>query len=102
MYATRQHGHHRHCRVQATIQQIEWIPQVSMDNADTREPYNRQYPQYQAQWIGVRTRYGDEIRIILKLRTCTFTWTKLGTSINDFSFYGERSLPDLPKFLRNG
>ena len=39
--------------------------------------------------LGERTRYGDEIRIILKLRKCTFTWTRLGTSINDLSFFGE-------------
>ena len=37
--------------------------------------------------------------IILNHRTCTFTWTTLGTSINYFSFFGE---PDLQKFLRNG
>ena len=45
---------------------------------------------------------GDEIKIILKLRTCTFTWTRLGTAINDFSFSVNDPLPDLPKFLRNG
>ena len=38
------------CRDRASIQQTHWIPQGSMDNADTREPYNRQYAQYQAQW----------------------------------------------------
>ena len=97
IYTTSNHEHHALCRVQATIQQIQWIPQVSMDNGDTREPYNRQYSQYQAQWIGVRTRYGDEIRIILKLRTCTFTWTRLGTSINDFSFFCERPFTWSPK-----
>ena len=50
IYTTSNHGHHALCRVQATKQQIQWIPKVSMDNADTREPFNRQYPQYQAQW----------------------------------------------------
>ena len=53
-------------------------------------------------YLGVRIRYGDEMRIILKLRMCTFTWARLGTSINDFSFFGERALPDLPKLLRSG
>ena len=47
--------------------------------------------------LGVRTRYGYEIRIILKLRTCTFTGTTLGSSINDFSFFGERPLTLSPK-----
>ena len=37
--------------------------------------------------LGVRTRYGDEIRFILKLITCTFTWSTFGTSINDFRFF---------------
>ena len=42
-------------------------------------------------------RYWDEIRIILKLGTCTFTWTTLGTSINDFSFFGEWPFTWSPK-----
>ena len=41
------------------------------------------------------TRYADEIRIILKLRTCTFTYNPQATSVNDFS-------PDLPNFPQNG
>ena len=60
-------------------------------------------PKFFPKWITrCKNRYGDEIRILLKLRTCTFTWTTLGTQINDFSFFGGRPSPDLPKFLRNG
>ena len=39
--------------------------------------------------LGLGIRYGEEVRFILKLRTCTFTWTTLGTSINDSNFFGE-------------
>ena len=47
--------------------------------------------------LGLGMRYGDEMRILLKLRTCFFTCATYGTSINDFSFF-----PDLQWFLRNG
>ena len=40
--------------------------------------------------LGLGIRYGEEIMFILKVRTFTFTWTTLGTSINDSSFFGER------------
>ena len=50
IYTSSNHGHHALCRNLATIQQIQWIPQVSIDNVDNREPYNRQYPQFPAQW----------------------------------------------------
>ena len=36
--------------------------------------------------IGLGIRYGEEIRIILKLATCIFRCATEGTSINDFSF----------------
>ena len=35
--------------------------------------------------LGLGTRYGAEIRIILKLGTCIFRCATEGTSINDFS-----------------
>ena len=50
IYTTNNHGHHAHGRDQATIQQTQWTLQGSMDNADNREPYNRQYAHHQAQW----------------------------------------------------
>ena len=40
--------------------------------------------------LSLRTSCGDERRIILKLRTCTFMETTLGNSINDSSFFGEQ------------
>ena len=46
--------------------------------------------------LGLRTRYGAEIRIILKLGTCIFRCATLGTSINDFSISVKDPIPDLP------
>ena len=40
-----------------------------------RTPFTLSPKSYRNGYLGVRTRYGDEIRIILKLRTCTFTST---------------------------
>ena len=40
MYATRQHGHHLHCRHQQTIHNTLWTPP---DTAYTRKPYTGRY-----------------------------------------------------------
>ena len=40
--------------------------------------------------LGLGACYGEEIRFILQLRTCIFRCATKGTTINDFSFYGER------------
>ena len=52
--------------------------------------------------LGLGTRYGAEIRIILKLGTCIFRCATEGTSINDFSISQKDPLPDLPNFPRSG
>ena len=39
--------------------------------------------------IGPGTRYGENIRFVLKLTTCTFMFATLVTSINDFSLFVE-------------
>ena len=40
--------------------------------------------------LGLGTRYGEKIRFLLKLRTCTYKCATWGTSITDFSFFRER------------
>ena len=52
--------------------------------------------------LGLRTRYGDERRFILKLKTGTFTWHNWGTAIDIFTFFGERTFALLLNFPRNG
>ena len=47
---------------------------------------------------GLGTRYGNEISITLKLRTCTFTCTTLGTNINHYGTFGERPFTWSAKF----
>ena len=69
---------------------LHWEPQLTILTFSVIEPLPDLPKFLRNGLLGVRTRYGDEIRIILKIRTCTFTWTTLGTSINDFSFFGER------------
>ena len=49
--------------------------------------------------LGLGTRYGEEIRMFLKLATCIFRCATEGTSINDFSFSEKDHLPDLRIFL---
>ena len=51
--------------------------------------------------LGLGTRYGAEIRIILKLGTCIFMCATEGTSINDFSISVRDLLPDLQNSLPN-
>ena len=51
--------------------------------------------------LGFGTRYGAEIRIILKLGTCIFRCATEGTSINDFCISVKEPLPDLPNFPPN-
>ena len=50
-------------------------------------------------YLGLRTRYGDERRIILKHRTCTSTWHTQGNAIKIFSFFGERAFTLSFKFF---
>ena len=47
MYATRQHGHHRHCKHQETIQNTLWTPP---DTAYTRKPYTGRYIRQKQPW----------------------------------------------------
>ena len=49
--------------------------------------------------LGLGTRYGAEIRIIMKLGICIFRCATEGTSINDFNISVKHPLPDLPIFL---
>ena len=49
--------------------------------------------------LGLGTRYGAEIRIILKLATCIFRCATEGIFINDFSISVKDPLPDLPIFF---
>ena len=49
--------------------------------------------------LGLGTRYGAEIGIILKLRTRIFRCAIEGTFINDFSISVKDPLPDLPNYL---
>ena len=53
----------------------------------------------QNEQLSLGTRYGAEIRIILKLGTCIFRCATEGTSINDFSISVKDPLPDLPIFF---
>ena len=52
--------------------------------------------------LGLGTRYGNERRIILKLKTCTFPWHTSGTTISIFIFFGELPFTLFPKSFRNG
>ena len=45
VHTTNNNGHNALCRDRASKEQTHRIPQGSKDNADTREPYNRQYAQ---------------------------------------------------------
>ena len=49
--------------------------------------------------LGLGTRYGAEIRIILNLGTCIFRCATEGTSSNDFSISVKDRLPDLTNIL---
>ena len=49
--------------------------------------------------LGLETRYGAEIRIILKLGTCIFRYATEGPSINDFNISVKDPLPDLSNFF---
>ena len=60
-------------------------------------PFTLSPKSYRNGLLGVSTRYVDEIRIILKLRTSTLSWTTLETSIKDLSFFGERPFTLSPK-----
>ena len=40
-------------------------------------------------YVALETSYGEKIRFVLKLTTCTFKCSTLVTSINNFSFFGE-------------
>ena len=51
-------------------------------------PYPPNFPRNGS--LGIRTGYGHEIRIILKLRTRTITRSTLGTSINGVSLIADR------------
>ena len=50
-------------------------------------------------YLGLGTRYGEEKRLILKIRTCTLRCATWGTSINDFSFFRERPFACSPKIF---
>ena len=49
--------------------------------------------------LSLGTRYGEQIRIILKLATCIFSCATGGTSLTDFSLSVKDRLPDLPTLL---
>ena len=65
IYATSNYGHHALCRDLATIHQIQWIPQVSIDNVDNMEPYNRQYTM-----VSVSVRVSINVSVCLCLSLC--------------------------------
>ena len=49
--------------------------------------------------LGLGSRCAEEKRFILKLGNRTFRSATYGTSIHDFTFYGERSFTWSPKFI---
>ena len=49
--------------------------------------------------LSLGTRYGAEIRIILKLGTCIVRCATEGTSMNGFRISVKDALPDLPKLF---
>ena len=57
-------------------------------------------PKFPRNWeLGLGSCYGEEKKFVLKLEICTFRSATFGTSINYFTFFGERSFTWCRRFF---